>query len=259
MSRQTVDAVWAYVLALERRVNALVVGAGRGAKAITELTSDVIAVGPGAVPATLASTGVTPGTYGDASNVPQFTVDAKGRLTYAAEIPIASGYTDEQAQDAVGTILVDSATINFTYADGTPSITAIVNDASIDADKLTTAAKTFELVIVIDGGGAAISTGVKIDVPFEMDCTIVGARLLADQSGSIVLDLWKDTYANYPPTVADTITASAKPTLSSATKANDTTLTGWTTSITAGDTLRVNVDSATTVTRVTLALKLVRA
>jgi len=35
-----------------------------------------------------------------------------------------TSYTDEQAQDAIGTILVDSATINFTYNDATPSITA---------------------------------------------------------------------------------------------------------------------------------------
>ena len=107
---------------------------------------------------------------------------------------------------------------------------------------------------IIDGGGSAITTGVKgyIEIPFGG--TIVSNRLLADQSGSIVVDIWKDTYANAPPTVADTITASAKPTLSSAQKSQDTTLTGWTTSVTAGDWLGFNVDSATTVTRVTLSL-----
>jgi hypothetical protein len=73
-----------------------------------------------------------------------------------------------------------------------------------------------------------------------------------------VVDIWKDTYTNYPPTVADTITASAKPTLASATKSQDTTLTGWTTTFAAGDTLRFIVDSATTVTRVTLALRVRR-
>jgi len=81
------------------------------------------------------------------------------------------------------------------------------------------------------------------------------ATLLADVSGSIVIDIWKDTYANFPPTVADTITASAKPTLASAQKAQDSTLTGWTTTIAAGDILAFNVDSITTVTRVTLSLK----
>jgi hypothetical protein len=119
---------------------------------------------------------------------------------------------------------------------------------------LQKAADTRAISVVIDGGGSAITTGVKADISVPFACTITGVRLLADQSGSIVVDVWKDTYANYPPTNADSITASAKPTISSATKAEDTTLTGWTTSISAGDTLRFNVDSASTVQRVTLTL-----
>lgn len=39
---------------------------------------------------TLASTGVTPGTYGDATHVGQFTVDAKGRLTFAQNVAISA-------------------------------------------------------------------------------------------------------------------------------------------------------------------------
>src|SRR5690606_31919691 len=78
--------------------------------------------------------------------------------------------------------------------------------------------------IIIDGGGAAITTGEKGHFIVDFDCTIISHTLLADQVGSIVLDIWKDTYANFPPTVADTITASAKPTLSAAQKAQDTTL-----------------------------------
>lgn len=48
------------------------------------------------------------------------------------------GYTDEQAQDAVGTILIDSSEINFTYSDSTPSITADIIAGSIDETKLDT-------------------------------------------------------------------------------------------------------------------------
>ena len=59
-----------------------------------------------------------------------------------------------------------------------------------------------------------------------------------------------------PPTPADSITASAKPTISSGTKQQDSTLTGWTTSISAGDILRFNVDSITTITRCTVSLKM---
>lgn len=45
-------------------------------------------------------------------------------------------YTDERAQDAIGTILADSSSIDFTYNDGTPSITAVVLPAGVDHDSL---------------------------------------------------------------------------------------------------------------------------
>lgn len=122
--------------------------------------------------------------------------------------------------------------------------------------KTVTEGKT--LGITIDGGGSVITTGVKgyLSVPFN--CTITGWTLVSDVSGSVVVDVWKDTYANYPPTIADVITASAKPTLSSANKNTSTTLTGWTTTVTAGDVLAFNVNSAATVTRVTLTLSVNR-
>lgn len=39
----------------------------------------------------LANTAVTPGTYGDATNAPQITVDSKGRITGVINIPITGG------------------------------------------------------------------------------------------------------------------------------------------------------------------------
>lgn len=124
-------------------------------------------------------------------------------------------------------------------------------DAGVDAS-------TLAIPFIIDGGGATITTGVKGFVPVPFACTIIRVQLLADQSGSIVVDIWKDTYANYPPTDADSITASAVPTISAAVKAEDSTLTGWTTAIAAGDILGFNVDSVTTCQRVTLSLTVVR-
>lgn len=41
-------------------------------------------------------------------------------------ITIAGGYNDESAQDAIGSILTDTSSINFTYNDDTPAITADV-------------------------------------------------------------------------------------------------------------------------------------
>jgi hypothetical protein len=116
------------------------------------------------------------------------------------------------------------------------------------------------IAFTLGDGVAAIVAGTEpdqwLEVPFP--CTIVAARLLADAAGAIVCDLWRSTYAGAPPTVAGTITASAKPTLSSAVKAELTTLTGWSTALAKGDWLRVHVDSAATVKRVVLSLALTR-
>lgn len=103
-------------------------------------------------------------------------------------------------------------------------------------------------------GGAAVSTGVHGYQYIPFGFYIMGATLIADQSGSIVVDIWKDTYANALPTVADTITASDKPTISAAVKGQTTALTGWTRYIPAGSVLGFNVDSCTSCTFVTLTL-----
>lgn len=123
---------------------------------------------------------------------------------------------------------------------------------------MPTSIKTATITFIIDGGGSAITTGQKghLEIPFE--CTINQVTMLADQSGSIVVDIWKDTYANFPPDNADSITASAPPTITTAQKSQDSTLTGWTTAITAGDILAFNVDSCTTITRVTISLKVTK-
>lgn len=105
--------------------------------------------------------------------------------------------------------------------------------------------------------GSPITTGIKLDFLVPFSCVIQQWTLLADQVGSIQIDIWKDTFANFPPTVADTITDSAKPILSSAVKAQSTAVSGWITAITAGDILRYNVDSVATVTRVAVCLDVV--
>lgn len=116
---------------------------------------------------------------------------------------------------------------------------------------------------VIDGGGSLISTGVAgyAEVPF--DCYIEASVLTADQSGSIVIDIWKCAYDDFDagsthPVDADSITASAQPTISGDTKDEDETLTGWTRTLNKGDILAFNVDSVSTHTRVTISLKVTK-
>jgi hypothetical protein len=73
-----------------------------------------------------------------------------------------------------------------------------------------------------------------------------------EASGSIVLDLWLDTYANLDPTVLGTITAAAKPTITAGKKTKMVTadMTGWSPTVGADSWLGLNVDSAGTFTLV---------
>lgn len=140
-----------------------------------------------------------------------------------------------------------------------PNISATkITSGELAIARLKTSIKTATITFIIDGGGAAITTGEKghLEIPFA--CTITGWTILADRSGSIVVDVWKDTYANFPPDVGDTIAGSEKPTISAAQKGQDLTLTTWTTAITAGDILAFYVDSVTDIERVTISLKVVK-
>ena len=115
------------------------------------------------------------------------------------------------------------------------------------------------IVITMDGGGSVLGTGIVGRVHVPKALTITQVTLLADPSGSIVIDIWKDTYANYPATNADTITGGSEPTITTAVKSQDGTLSGWTTAITAGDNLIFNIDSVSTIEYCTLTLKIQQA
>lgn len=107
----------------------------------------------------------------------------------------------------------------------------------------------------VDGQGAVITTGNKgVCWIAPYNCTITGWTLLSANniSGSIVVDIWKDSYGNYPPTVVDTIFGT-KPALSSQTKNQSS---GLTIPVNEGDIFYCNIDSTSAVTMVVLNFNL---
>lgn len=113
---------------------------------------------------------------------------------------------------------------------------------------------------VIDGGGAAIGTGIKGDLEVPLACHVDRWTLLADQHGSIVVDVWRDSYANFPPTDADSMPGTTNmPAISGTIAAHSSNLSGWgTQGVASGDILRYNVNSCTSIELCTLALKVTK-
>lgn len=104
---------------------------------ITALTGDVTASGPGSASATLANSGVTNGVYGNSANIPQFSVDSKGRITGVTNVSVTAGTTINSSDGYIpyrssGTAFADSpiyrvnansisigTATNIVYSDGT--------------------------------------------------------------------------------------------------------------------------------------------
>lgn len=101
--------------------------------------------------------------------------------------------------------------------------------------------------VTVDGGGDVIATGSMGFIIIPYDATIVSWHVVADQPGSVVVDLKRAGVS--------IIGGGGKPTLTGAQRANGG-VAGWTsTSITENDEIEFNVDSASSVRRVNLVIK----
>lgn len=118
-----------------------------------------------------------------------------------------------------------------------------------------TGSNTVVLELTVDGNGSVPATGICGDQILPFAATVTQNYIQSTQTGSVVVDVWAALYAtNTPPTVANSIVASAPPTLTSGTSSSDSTLAGWNTSLAAGTWLRYNIRSVSGLTRFTLSL-----
>ena len=180
------SVAWSGITGIPAPVSSLS-GTNTGDQTIT-LTGDVTGSGTGSFATTLANTAVTPTGYGSATQVGTFTVDSKGRLTAASNTSIAipaSQVTDfdEAAQDAVGTILADTASIDFSYLDGTPSISATVLPAGVDHDSLLNYAANDHVdhstVSISTAANSGLAGGGDITATRSLSVDITGTTALA--------------------------------------------------------------------------------
>jgi hypothetical protein len=114
---------------------------------------------------------------------------------------------------------------------------------------IPTAMNFFGLTVPVGNGTAVIVPGVAYETEVPFECIIDSVKLISNAAlvGSIVLDFWKCSFAQIPTTAISSITASAKPTLSSQYKSSDIILTGWNRIWHKGDIITINVDIVSTV------------
>ena len=112
------------------------------------------------------ATAVTPGTYGDATNVGQFTVDAQGRLTFAVNVPISATIPDLQTVTTQGAVTTDTIDVGGLVAAGLtyPTVDGASGDylTTDGAGNLSFAALPVEDLQSVTDNGATTTNSIDV-------------------------------------------------------------------------------------------------
>lgn len=109
-----------------------------------------------------------------------------------------------------------------------------------------------------DAGNSPVAAG-KFEwyrVPFQG--VLVGYMLTANVPTTCVLDVWKTVSSLFPPTIADTITASDKPSLANDIESIDNDISTWEVAVAKNDIIMAYVESNDVATKLNLSLTLRR-
>ena len=174
---------------------------------------------------------------------------SEGQIVDFARIPDTPALGDPLVNENEGIGDVDATGL------GDPNASTAAPPLYLNNQKAN--AQVATITFIIDGGGSAITTGEKGFLRIEFACIIQRVTALVD-TGTITVDVWKDTYANFPPTDDDSITGDSPFNIISDQKYENDGLDDWTTLIRAGDILAFNVDSVASATRCTLTMKVLK-
>ena len=163
----------------------------------------------------LDNTAVTAGSYGSATAIPTFTVDAQGRLTAAGTASVATNLSIS-GDSGTDTIAIATGTLNFAGGTGLTS-TVTDDDVSIALDNTAVTAGNY-------GSATAIPT-------FTVDAQ---GRLTAAGTAAATFTLAADSGTNDSVTLGETITISGDTGISTVVSANEISVDLDDTAVTAG-------------------------
>ena len=162
--------------------------------AITALTGDITATGPGSAAATLATVNANVGTFGSTANTGVFTVNAKGQITAATNVAI--GVTIGSAP------IVGGANSNLLYNNGgvlgnLPVASFLANGTGINITGTTTATINCKLATssvtgCVEGDGATITLTAGVvscttATSSQIGCVEPDGTIITDTAGAITV------------------------------------------------------------------------
>lgn len=186
-----------------------------------------------------------------------FQIGGAGGVAWGGISGTLSAQLDLQGELDLKADITSLATVATTgaYSDlsGTPSLAAVATSGAYSDLTGTPTAKRI-VGMTFDGGGSPPTAGSVGYLVCGFTGVIDQWAIVADASGSAVVDVWKA--AGSIPTNANTIAGTEKPTLSSQQLNNDTSLSTWTTPVTTGDVFAFELESVATCTRVTCEVRI---
>ena len=138
---------------------------------------------------TLANSGVTATTYGNTTNIPQFTVDSKGRITSASNIAISTSFTlaaDSGSNDTFNT----GETLTIAGGDGV-STTVTDNQISVAVDNTVVRTSGSQSVqdLTVSGNLTVQGTTTQVDsTTVKIADNIITINAAVDQASAPVLN-----------------------------------------------------------------------
>lgn len=182
------------------------------------------------------------------SGTPATTVTDETTYSITPAVGVSTNYAREDHTHGTPSTPT-KATVGLSNVDNTSDASKPISTATQTALDLklniTDAINSDSFGLVVDGGGSAITTGSKGTRYIPFDCTITGWDIRSDVSGSVVVDVKR---------AGISIAGTEKPTLSSSSSNSDLALSTWTTSLLAGDVIEFVVDSASTLTWVSVTI-----
>ncbi|MFA6449308.1 MAG: hypothetical protein WCX65_07575 [bacterium] len=154
--------------------------------------------------------------------------------------------------DSVGNLNInDSISVSGSITAATGTITAQQFSGNGSALSGLKSSRT----IVITGEGLPIATGAKdYYVRWPYAATLNKVSVLSNTLTTTTVDIWKDAYANFPPTNADSIFTPGSEAKLIASRSSETT-SFFNSAIAAGDVLAINIDTNDNATVLTIILE----